>query len=395
MAANQEQASKGLLYLSDLLSFPGLGLEFELSRTAFTVGGMPIYWYGIIIAVAFLAGAMYVLRRVKTFGLDGDRMMDTIIVGVILGVVCARLYYVLFSGDSTYLENPLTIFNIRLGGIAIYGGIIGAVIAALLMSKLRRVKLLPMLDAVSGGLLIGQAIGRWGNFVNVEAFGSNTTLPWGMTSPGIQWYLQQNQARLAAIGVTVDPAVPVHPTFLYESIWCLLGFLFLAWYTGRRRFDGELGLIYIGWYGFGRFFIEGLRTDPLLIGTIRVSQLVAILCVIASVVAMALVRSRIRRANDPAFLPLYATTDEGKAVIAGEFYKKKDDKGKPEEEKADSEAADAAGASEERPAPAEAAQDETPEDPAPDEVQPGDAAPEAEPSEQAGEQQESETEEEQ
>lgn len=319
--------------MSETLSFPGLGLEFELSRTAFTVAGQPIYWYGVLIAVAFLLGAVYTLRRVKAFGLDGDRMMDAIIAGVILGVVCARLYYVIFSGDSTYFESFLNLINIRKGGIAIYGGVIGALLAAVLMSRVRNFKLLPTLDAVSGGLLLGQAIGRWGNFVNIEAFGSNTTLPWGMTSPSIEWYLQQNQTRLAGIGVTVDPSMPVHPTFLYESIWCLLGFLLIAWYTKRRRFDGELSLIYIGWYGLGRSFIEGLRTDPLLIGTVRISQMVAILCMAVSVVALIIVHSRIRRANDPDYLRLHFSTEDGQAIIAGTFYKMKgeDKTDKPDE----------------------------------------------------------------
>lgn len=309
--------------MSEILSFPGLGLEFELDGVAFTVGGLPIYWYGVTIAAAFLLGALYVMRRVRAFGLDADRMMDVILGGVVLGIVCARLYYVAFSWD-TYKDNPMLILNIRTGGIAIYGAIIGAVIATVLMCRWRRVKLLPTLDLGLGGVLLGQAVGRWGNFFNMEAFGSNTTLPWGMTSPTIVRYLEQNQRSLEAIGVAVDPQMPVHPTFFYESLWCLLGFLFIAWYTGRRRYDGELTLIYLGWYGLGRFFIEGLRTDSLLIGTIRVSQLLALLCVVASVIAMAAIRSRIRREGDPDYLPLYVNTDEGKAVLAGEFYKKKE-----------------------------------------------------------------------
>lgn len=308
--------------MSETLSFPGLGLEFDINRVAFTVFGISIYWYGVLIAAGFLLGAVYTLRRVKTFGLDGDRFMDLILGGIVFGIICARLYYVIFSWD-TYADDPISVFYVRKGGLAIYGGVIGVGIAALLVCRWRKIKRLPALDLGVGGLFIGQAIGRWGNFVNIEAFGSNTTLPWGMHSNSIEYYLQSQQAHLASIGVTVDPSMPVHPTFLYESVWCLLGFLFVAWYTKRRRFDGELSLFYIGWYGLGRFFIEGLRTDPLLIGTVRVSQIVALLCVIASAVMLIMVHSRIRRANDPCYLPLYVNTPEGQAVVSGEFYKKK------------------------------------------------------------------------
>jgi phosphatidylglycerol:prolipoprotein diacylglycerol transferase len=183
-------------------------------------------------------------------------------------------------------------------------------------------------DLASGSLLLGQAIGRWGNFVNMEAFGSNTALPWGMTSSSISAYLEASKASLSRIGVTVDPAVPVHPTFLYESLWCLAGFLLLFFLTKRRRFDGQLTLLYLGWYGLGRFFIEGLRTDSLLLGTIRISQLIALLCFLTSVLTLVFILSKIRREGDPAYLQLYRDTDEGKLVLAGEFYKKPAKKGK-------------------------------------------------------------------
>lgn len=303
----------------ETLSFPNLGLDFDIKRVAFSIFGFPVYWYGILIAAAFLIGAVYVLSRAKSFGVNSDRMMDVVLGGVLIGIVGARLYYIAFSWD-TYKDDLIQIFNVRTGGLAVYGGVIGAVLAAVLMCRWRKVKALPALDLAAGGLLIGQAIGRWGNFVNIEAFGSNTTAPWGMTSPSIQYYLQINAASLEAIGVKVDPTMPVHPTFFYESMWCLLGFLFIAFYTKRRRFDGELSLIYIGWYGLGRFFIEGLRTDSLLIGSIRVSQLVAILCVLASLVLLVSIHSKIKRSNDPDYLVLFAETDEGKSMASGEYY---------------------------------------------------------------------------
>lgn len=335
--------------MPEILSFPGLGLQFEINRIAFSIGSRPIYWYGIIIALAFLAAASYALTRAKVFGLDNDRVMDVILGAVILGIVGARLYYVVFRWD-TYMENPLSIFDLRAGGIAIYGGIIGGVIAAMIVCKWRQVKLLPMLDLAAGSLLLGQAIGRWGNFINIEVFGGNTSAPWGMTSPSISWYLKQNIGDLQRIGMSVDPSLPVHPTFFYESAWCLLGFIFMLWYTSRRRFDGELGLIYLGWYGLGRFFIEGLRTDSLLLGTMRVSQILALLCVIASVIALVSVRSKIKRANDPEYLKLYVETDEAAAILRGEFYKKKD-AAKAEEQSADEVDTEEDGSDEENPVP--------------------------------------------
>jgi phosphatidylglycerol:prolipoprotein diacylglycerol transferase len=311
--------------MSEVLSFPGLGLEFEINRIAMTVAGRPIYWYGVLIALAFLAAASFVLMRARAFGLDGDRVMDVVLGSVLVGIVGARVYYVIFRWDS-YADDLMKVFYIWEGGIAIYGGIIGGVLAAILICKWRRVKLLPMLDLAAGGILLGQAIGRWGNFVNIEVFGGNTTLPWGMTSRSISWYLRENLQELGAIGMTVDPELPVHPTFLYESLWCLLGFVILARFAGKRKFDGELGLFYLVWYGLGRFFIEGLRTDSLLLGTMRVSQVLALLCVLVAGVALVTVRSRIARANDPDYMRLYVTTEEAAAVLDGTFYKKKEEK---------------------------------------------------------------------
>jgi phosphatidylglycerol:prolipoprotein diacylglycerol transferase len=316
--------------MTDTLSFPGLGLELDVNRVAFTLpdflGGLPIYWYGIIIALGLLIGVLYFFARTKEFAVDPDRATDVLLVAIICAVIGARLYYVAFSWDA-FKDNLISIFYIRDGGIAIYGCIIGAMLSTFLMCKVRKVKFLPMMDLASGSLLLGQAIGRWGNFVNVEAFGSNTTMPWGMTSRSISAYLESSRGSLSQIGVTVDPAMPVHPTFLYESLWCLAGFLFLFFLTKRRRFDGQLTLMYLGWYGLGRFFIEGLRTDSLLLGTIRVSQLLALLCFLTSVLTLVFILSKIRREGDSAYLQLYRDTVEGKLVLAGEFYKKPAKKG--------------------------------------------------------------------
>lgn len=314
--------------MTETLSFPGLGLEFALSRVAFSIGSITIYWYGILIAVAFLAGTMYALRRAAAFGVNADRAVDVILLGAVGGIIFARVYYVVFSWDY-YSQHLGEIWQIWRGGIAIYGGVIGAFLTSLVVCRIRKVKFLPMADMSVGGLLLGQAIGRWGNFVNIEAFGSNTDLPWGMTSPSIAAYLSSMSETLSKLGVDIDPAKPVHPTFLYESLWCLIGFLLIALVlTKRRRFDGSLILFYAGWYGVGRFVIEGLRTDSLMIGTIRVSQLLAGFFVVAAVLIWFIVRSRIKAMNDAEYMKLYAQTEEAALVISGEYYQQQEEAAK-------------------------------------------------------------------
>jgi phosphatidylglycerol:prolipoprotein diacylglycerol transferase len=201
--------------------------------------------------------------------------------------------------------------------------VIGGFLAGYLMCRLRRVKFVPMSDAAVGGLILAQAIGRWGNFINVEAFGSNTGLPWGMASPSIAEYLTRHQAALAAQGVLVDPNLPVHPTFLYESAWCLMGFIAIALFTKQRLFDGELVLIYGIWYGLGRMIIEGLRTDSLMLGNIRVSQVLAGVIMVVSLVVLVDIRRLIKNKNDPEYRKLYVNTDEGQAILRGEFYNRR------------------------------------------------------------------------
>lgn len=308
--------------MSEVISFPGMGLEFTLNRVAFYIGNFAIYWYGIIIAAAFLAGITYILYRVRRFGLDSDRVVDVILGGALGAIIGARLYFVVFSWDM-YKDNLLSVFNMRSGGIAIYGAIIGGFLAGYIMCRVRNVSFLPMADLAVGGLILGQGIGRWGNYVNVEAFGGNTGMPWGMTSPGIQSYLAANATALGELNMKIDPMMPVHPTFFYESVWCLLGFAAIFFYTSRRRFDGELLLIYSMWYGLGRAFIEGLRTDSLLIGTLRVSQVLAILCVLVSGLIWFSVHSKIKRSKDDDYLKLYVNTEEGQMILSGTFYKKK------------------------------------------------------------------------
>ncbi len=311
--------------MNSIVSFPGLGLEFELNRVAFHIGSIPVYWYGILIATGFILAILYASRRAKEFGIDADRMLDVVLGGAIGGIVGARAYFVLLRWDY-YGQNLDQIFNTRSGGMAIYGGIIGGVLIGYLMCRIRKVKALPALDLAAGGFLIGQCIGRWGNFVNIEAFGGNTGLLWGMASEKITAYLTQHEQELEAIGMNIDPNMPVHPTFLYESIWCLMGFLFIAWYTKRRKFDGELILIYMMWYGSGRAVIEGLRTDSLMIpGTnLRASQVLAIVLVAAALIIDIVKTIQVKK-NGKA---LFVDSEEGQLIVKGEFYPKKEKKEK-------------------------------------------------------------------
>lgn len=295
------------------ISFPALNIEFPVYSTAFTIFGVQIKWYGIMIGLGLLLAVIYCFRKMKDVGLDSDRATDAVFFGFIGAIIGARLYYVFMSWDN-YKDNLSEIFALRDGGLAIYGGIIGALLFGLITAKIRKVKLLPILDLTGMGFLIGQTLGRWGNFFNHECFGSNTDLPWGMTSPRIQSALSANASAIySSTGVTVDPTQPVHPCFLYESLWCLIGFLILHFYFKHRKFDGEIFFMYVGWYGLGRFFIEGLRTDSLMVGHLRISQLVAALSVVAAIAVIIAMRMKIRTDGEYTF---YKDTEESKALLA-------------------------------------------------------------------------------
>ena len=302
--------------MTNLVQFPGLGLEFQLNRVAFTIGGMNIYWYGLIIASGLLLALVFAFHYAPDFGIDTDRLVDVILVGTVGAVVCARAYYVIFSPIP--YDSVWDMINIRNGGIAIYGGIIGAAVIGGLACKWRKIPILPTMDLVSMGFLIGQSIGRWGNFVNQEAFGANTTLPWGMYSEGTRRYLTAWQADLAAQGVAVDPSMPVHPTFLYESIWCAVGFFMLWSFIKKRHFNGEIALLYAIWYGAGRFWIEGLRTDSLMVHSVglRVSQIVALVSVCAGILLLIIGR---KKHTDALRVPLAQTTAALKANTCAEY----------------------------------------------------------------------------
>ena len=207
--------------MTNLVQFPGLGLSFHLNRVAFTIGGVSIYWYGVCIAVGLCLALVFAFRHSLEFGVDPDSMVDVILIGVVLGIISARAYYVAMAPFK--YESIWEMIAIRDGGLAIYGGIIGGFLFGGLACKWRGVPVLPMFDLTAMGFLIGQGCGRWGNFFNQEAFGCNTTLPWGMYSEATRAYLMSSTVTVPK-GVVIDPNLPVHPTFLYESIWCFVGF---------------------------------------------------------------------------------------------------------------------------------------------------------------------------
>ena len=295
--------------------FPKLGIDITINDTAFTLFGLEIKWYGLLITLGMLLAMIYCFSQMKKYGIDPDRAIDAVIGGIIGGLIGARAYYVIMQWED-YAGNWKSIFNIRNGGLAIYGGIIGAVIVGGFVAKLRKVKLLPLLDVASMGFLLGQGIGRWGNFTNQEAFGYNTDNIFGMSSGKIRdWIISVNSDMSSPADlIAMNADKPVHPCFLYESVWCLLGFVLLAIFAKKiRKFDGQIFLMYLGWYGLERFFIEGLRTDSLMIGTMRGSQVLAAICFISSVILLVVILNKVKRMGDE--YVLYVDTDESKELI--------------------------------------------------------------------------------
>lgn len=266
------------MLLTSPISFPNLGITVDPSPVAFTVMGKDIYWYGIIIASGFLLAVLYMLYRAKTFGITQDDVLDLVLWAVPIGVVCARLYYCVFYWDL-YRDNPISMLYIWEGGLAIYGGIIGGAITVLVLSRVKRIPTLVMLDNAAMGVIIGQILGRWGNFMNREAHGAVTDA-----------FLKMGLQDVSGV-VTY-----YHPTFLYESVWNLVGFIGLHFFSKKRKFDGEVFLAYVAWYGLGRVWIEGLRTDSLYLFStgIRVSQLVAAVSFLAAggVLAWVLIKKK-------------------------------------------------------------------------------------------------------
>ena len=291
------------------VAFPGLGLEFELNRVAVEILGRPVYWYGAIIASGLLLAVFLCSRWSKRFGITEDEIMDMMLFAVPAALIAVRIYYVLFNLDLYRRADGSLDWSAILrysdGGLAIYGAIISSAIVLLIFCRVRKVSFLAFADLGVHGLFIGQLIGRWGNFMNVEAFGGVTGVPWRMCGDSITAYLiNHGYTTDAMLPGLLDGTLGVHPTFFYESAWNLVGLLVVYYIGKHRKFDGQCFLFYFFWYGLGRTWIEGLRTDSLyffglqLFGyPIRVSQLIAAVTCIAAGIAMVVM---LRKTHDPA-----------------------------------------------------------------------------------------------
>lgn len=270
------------------VTFAGIDRVFNVSSVfcEFSLFGhdVTIMWYGVLIAFGFTLAVLFGGRMAYLWKMDLNKMLDILIFGTIGGIVGARLYFCIFKWDY-YSHHLIEIFKTWEGGLAIYGGIIGGGIAAFITSKIIKLNFYNLLDIAGMSFLIGQGIGRWGNYANQEAFGGNTNGTYGMWSEKVRDYIIANQSELPG----VDPNMPVHPTFFYESVWCIAGFLILFLITKKfRKFSGQIFLCYGIWYGLGRMIIEGMRTDSLYVGDtgIRVSQLLSAVIVVVCLVLL-------------------------------------------------------------------------------------------------------------
>lgn len=287
------------------ISFPGIGIDwFSVDKIAFSIGSISVRWYGIILTLGIICGVLYAMFRAKkNEGIPSEDVLDYAIWVVLIAVIGARLYYVLTTlktedGGWRY-DGLLDAIAIWKGGIAIYGAIIGGALGVLLVSKFKKydkAKIIKVCDMVAPGVMLGQLIGRWGNFVNGEAHGVATSenffLRMGLQGAADEYYTQP---------------VYVHPTFLYESLWNLIGFVLINLLYKHKKFDGQILLSYLAWYGFGRMFIEGLRTDSLYIGVFRISQVIGFLCFVicTTLLVYLLVRQKRKEMDKEAYVSVY------------------------------------------------------------------------------------------
>ena len=244
-----------------------------MDRVAFTIFGIDVMWYGVLIATGMLIGIALAIREAKRVGISEDDVLNIAIIAIPVAIICARLYYVIFSWDY-YSQNPGEVFNIRGGGLAIHGGLIGGILTGFIYAKIKKLDFFKTADAVMVGMPLAQAIGRWGNFINGEAHGGPTSLPWGIMVDGVK----------------------VHPTFLYESIWDFGIFLFIMFYMRKKKtYEGEVIVSYITLYSIGRFFIEGLRTDSLMFGPIRMAQFISLVGVVGGLILHFYLKNRAKK----------------------------------------------------------------------------------------------------
>lgn len=257
----------------NIISFPKLGLTLNINPVAFSIGPKAIYWYALIILTGFFLGGGFVYFTAEKRGLKKDHVWDIALYGLVFGIICARLYYVLFDLDS--INSFWDIFKTWNGGLAIYGGLIGAVASAAVYCKVKKINFANTLDVFCPGLFIGQAIGRFGNFVNAEVFGLETGLPWGMS---------------------INGAAPVHPLFLYESLWNILGFIVLVSLRDKKTANGQAFCFYIFWYSLGRLALEGMRNTNYILylipNVLGISQAVAAIGIIAGITGFAVVTKK-------------------------------------------------------------------------------------------------------
>ena len=261
------------------ISFPSLGIEWDPGRYL-EIGPLTIHYYGILIACGLMLAVIYGWKRCRQFGIAQDDITDGVLWIVPFAVLCARAYYCIFQWDEEFARDPISVLYIWNGGLAIYGGVIGAVIGVSVYCIFKKIKLPALLDLVALGFLIGQSIGRWGNFFNREAFGAQT----------------ESFLRMGLYNTITQTTTYHHPTFLYESLWNAIGFVMLHFLSKKRQYDGQIALGYCAWYGLGRALIEGLRTDSLYLGPFRVSQLLAAISCFAGVLLLLI---NLFRAHDP------------------------------------------------------------------------------------------------
>ena len=257
-----------------VISFPFLGIEVDPGR-GFDIGPLSVNYYGLVIACGLMLAAWYGMKRSKTFGFTEDDILDGVLWVTPFAIICARAYYCIFSWES-YAANPISVLYIWQGGLAIYGGGLGAAVGVTVFCLIKKLKLPALLDLVSLGFLIGQSLGRWGNFFNREAFGAAT----------------ESFFRMGLYNTRTDAFEYYHPTFLYESLWNAAGFVLLHFLSKHRKYDGQIALGYVAWYGLGRTFIEGLRVDSLWLGNFRVSQLLAAVSCFIAVVTLVVMAFR-------------------------------------------------------------------------------------------------------
>ena len=274
------------------------GITFNLNPVAFTIPGInwQVYWYGILIAFGFLCALVSGYINSKKLDINFDKVVTAIYVVLPVAILSARLYYIIFDPYST-IKDFFNFSNHGFSGLAIYGGVIGAAVSAVVMCLILKMNIKDVADITAIGFLVGQGVGRWGNFFNQEAYGSATGSDWfGMTGGKI----------MAETGSTAL----VHPCFLYESLWCILGFVLLMLYVNKRKFKGEIALLYCVWYGFERSIVEGLRTDSLYLGKIRASQLLSIILVVVALAILVYKYVKLNKEKANEQLPSTALVEE-------------------------------------------------------------------------------------